>query len=116
MVEWLEKAAADLRDYHSTSDRLVLDLLRFIEGISLLVLNSFLQKLCMHQEMKGMILRFRMPAFWFTLNPSDLRYPLVMSLAGMQEGDHINPRLQIQTATMNPVTVAQFFYYICTAF
>src|SRR5437762_11666846 len=54
-VTQLEKAMDDLRTHHSTSDRLVLDLLRFIEGIGMPVPNSFLRKLYMRREMKGMI-------------------------------------------------------------
>ena len=121
-VTQLEKAIDDLRTYHRTSDRLVSDLLRFIEGIGMPVPNSFLRKLYMRREMKGTIVRFGMPAFWFTLNPSDLRHPLVMDLAGVQYrggsngGGSSSAGLQMRTATMNPVAVAQFFHYICTAF
>jgi len=63
-----------------------------------------------------------MPAFWFTLNPSDLRSPLVLSLAGValpldtQEGSVMAKTFRNVTATMNPVAVAQFFNYVCTAF
>src|SRR6266480_5178240 len=86
-AERLGKAASDLRDCHRTSDALVLDLLRFIEGIGLPVAGSFIRKLSMRREMKGMILRFGMPAFWFTLNLSDLRHPLVMRLTGIERSD-----------------------------
>ena len=63
-----------------------------------------------------------MPAFWFTLNPSDLRSPLVLSLAGValpldvQEGSVMARTFRNVTTTMNPIAVAQFFNCICTAF
>ena len=126
-AERLEKAASELRDHHRTSDTLVLDLLRLIEGIGMPVANSFIRKLSMRREMKGMILRFGMPAFWFTLNPSDLRHPLVMHLVSVERGNTADDngdggnaramarRLQTLTATMNPVAVAQFFHYMCKA-
>jgi hypothetical protein len=43
--------------------------------------QSFSQKLKMRSKIRGMIARYGMPAFWITINPSDLRNPLVIHLA-----------------------------------
>jgi len=58
-----------------------------------------------------------MPAFWMTINPSDLRNPLVLLLAGVEySGDAFpaaNATIRRATATSNPVAVAQFFHHTC---
>jgi hypothetical protein len=65
------------------------------------------------------MVRFGMPAFWITINPSDLRSPLVIILAGVEYSDDIlsasNSAIRGATATSNLVAVASFFHYICTA-
>ena len=58
-----------------------------------------------------------MPAFWMTINPSDLRNPLVLILAGIECPEDIlssaNAAIRHATATSNLVAVAQFFNHIC---
>src|SRR5438045_21237 len=58
-----------------------------------------------------------MTAFWMTTNPSDLRNPLVLILAGIECPEEIlskaNAAIHHATATSNPVAVAQFFNHIC---
>lgn len=60
-----------------------------------------------------------MPAFWITINPSDLRNPLVLILAGVEfSGDVFaaaNAAIREAIATSNPIAVAEFFYYVCKA-
>jgi hypothetical protein len=60
-----------------------------------------------------------MPAFWLTINPSDIRSPLVLILAGVEYSEDIvsasNSAVCAATATSNPVAVATFFHYVCTA-
>ena len=61
-----------------------------------------------------------MPALWITLNPSDLKSPLVLTLAGVNISDQIcqgqdASRVHSAAATMNPVAVAQFFEATCSA-
>jgi hypothetical protein len=46
--------------------------------------GSFAQKLKLRAEIRGQIIRYGMPAFWVTINPSDLRNPLVLILAGVE--------------------------------
>ena len=59
-----------------------------------------------------------MAAVWFTINPADLKNPLVIRLAGIElPSDDLSPeaqKIRRVTANMNPVAVAQFFHQICT--
>ncbi len=56
-----------------------------------------------------------MPPFWATFNPSDLRSPIVLSLAGVAVGcsESTTSAFRHATATMNPVAVATFFHETC---
>jgi len=51
-----------------------------------------------------------MPAFWMTINPSDLRNPFVLQLAGIKYSEDTFPTasaaIRYATATSNPVAVA----------
>ena len=68
--------------------------------------------------MRACIVSEGMPGIWFTINPADLKNPLVLSLAGIVlSTEDLSPEAQMirqTTATMNPVAVAQFFHQICT--
>ncbi|KAH1907588.1 hypothetical protein KXW47_001287, partial [Aspergillus fumigatus] len=65
------------------------------------------------------IVRYGMPAFWMTINPSDLQSPLVLTLAGcpLSEEDSAasNSAIRRAVATSNPVAVAEFFHHVCEA-
>jgi hypothetical protein len=58
-----------------------------------------------------------MPAFWININPSDLRNPLVLILAGIEySGGHTttaNGAIREAAATSNLVAVAEFFHHVC---
>lgn len=60
-----------------------------------------------------------MPAFWITINPSDLRNPLVLILAGVEYSrDSLaiaNAAIREAAATSNPAVIVEFFYYVCKA-
>lgn len=90
-----------------------------MQTIAILVPGSFAQKLKLRAEIRGLILRYGMPAFWITINPSDLRNPLVLILAGVQYSGDIfaatNSAIREATATSNPVAVAEFFHHVCKA-
>src|SRR5437762_7500158 len=65
--ERLERAACELQATHRMQDPLVVKLLSFIRGIGTPVPNSFQQKIRMRQEIRSLLVRYGMPAFWFTL-------------------------------------------------
>ncbi len=58
-------------------------------------------------------------ALWITINLSDLRYPLVLELAGVLLSGATNQtafkKMQDHVPTMNPIAVAQFFHITCIA-
>ena len=66
--------------YNPTIQRLQ----RSILTIGMQVPESFAQKVKRRSEIKGLIARYGMPAFWMTINPSDLRNPLVLLPPHMQ--------------------------------
>jgi hypothetical protein len=71
--------------------------------------------------MKGVTIRRGMTDFWLTLNPSDLRNPLVLELAGIEILADAMPSAAAAMRNMpgissNPVAVAEFFHYLCEAF
>ncbi|KAJ5215235.1 uncharacterized protein N7498_001642 [Penicillium cinerascens] len=72
--------------------------------------GSFVQKLRMRSEIRGLIV---------TINPSDLRSPLIIILASVEYSDDIlsasSSAIRGATATSNPVAVASFFHSVCTA-
>jgi hypothetical protein len=57
-----------------------------------------------------------MPAFWLTINPSNLQNPLILILAGaLYSTDMATSAIYKIIATSNPVAVAQFFHTTCKA-
>ncbi len=68
--------------------------------------------------MQALFICLGMAAFWMTINPANLRNPLVLILAGIDVScDDLSAearRIRQVTANMNPVAVAQFFHAICT--
>jgi Helitron helicase-like domain at N-terminus len=65
-----------------------------------------------------LFIEYGLAAFWLTINPSDLRDPLVLKLAGVtipQDGlKKTNVAFRRKTATMNPAAIATFFNTVCT--
>ena len=73
----------------------------------------------MRSQIKGFIIQGRIPVIQATINPSNLRNPLVLILAGIEVPEDAiptaNAAIRHAAATSNPVAVAQFFNYICKA-
>ncbi|KAJ5664585.1 hypothetical protein N7507_005316 [Penicillium longicatenatum] len=115
----LHSALKDLEIHHEIKDLALSRLLHVMKAIALRVPGSFAQKLRMRSEIRGLIVRFGMLACWITINPSDLRSPLVIILAGVEYSDDIlsasNSAIRGATATSNPVAVASFFHSVCIA-
>ena len=71
----------------------------------------------MRVHMRALFVSDGMPAFWLTINPADLRNPLVLKLAVDISCDDLSAqaqRMRQSTVNMNPVAVAQFFHQICS--
>ena len=81
---------------------------------------SFAHKLAMRAQSKGISIRFGMAAWWLAVNPSDLRNPLVLQLAGIIFSVDSMPAAaaairKMISVTSNPVAVAEFFHYLCNS-
>jgi len=81
--ERLIAAAQSLRETQTTSDPAIATLRRAIETVASRVPNSFAEKREMRLLLRGLLIEFGLAAFWLTINPSDLRDPLVVKLAGV---------------------------------
>lgn len=101
------------------------NLLNSVKCMGAIVPTSDQQRSRMMLEMKSMVVRYGVPAFWFTLNPSDLRNPLVLKFSGVRvdlagniadETSRFNSQFCTVTATMNPSSVECFFHHIVEAF
>jgi hypothetical protein len=118
-IDQLEDAAKVVADGGIIDDPVIQRLQRNIVTIGMQVPESFSQKLKRRSEIKGLLVRDGMSAYWVTINPSDLRNPLVLLLAGVEfSGDAFpaaNAAIRNATATSNPVAVAQFFHHTCKA-
>ncbi|KAJ5370017.1 uncharacterized protein N7496_006109 [Penicillium cataractarum] len=118
-VDQLQKAAEAIAAGQSVDDPVIRRLQQHIVTVGMHVPGSFSQKLKMRSEIRGLIIRYGMPAFWITINPSDLRNPLVLTLAGVEFPGDIPARahagIRDTVATSNPVVVAEFFHCICKA-
>ena len=70
--------------------------------------------------MKAVNIRRGITYIWLTLNPSDLRNPLTLQLAGIEITTDDMPSAAAAVrkilGTSNPVAVAEFFHYLCEAF
>ncbi|KAL1977393.1 hypothetical protein VTN31DRAFT_252 [Thermomyces dupontii] len=87
--------------------------------IGMRVPGSFSERLRCRSEIRGMFVRYGMPWIWLTVNPSDLRDPLVLKLAGEDVSPSMSAsdlsRLRQKVALPNPVVVAEFFGRMCKA-
>ena len=82
--------------------------------------ESFGRKLAKRHQLFGHIVRFGIPAIWFTINPSDLKNPVVLRVAGVDIHPHMDRselnRLRRLYAIGNPTIVAQYFYFVVDSF
>ena len=116
-AEELQNAAKAIAKGEAINHPTIRRLLRDLTTIGTPVPLSFSQKLKMRSQIKGLIARYGMPAFWITINPSDLRNPIVLVLAGIEfPGDVLptaNAAIRHAIATCNPAAVAEFFHHTC---
>src|SRR5436309_10702404 len=101
-----------------TSDPAIAILRWAIQTVAARVPNSFAQKEDMRLHIRALFIEFGPAAFWLTINPSDLRDPLVVKLAGItlpkDAFERENAAFRRKTANMNPAAIAVFFHKVCT--
>ena len=114
----LKRAAGEIKRTGKCTDPNIFALERQVQVVTRLAPNSYAK--CHEQAVyiKALMVNNGMPVLWITLNPSDLKSALVLTLAGVQisdanAGSESASRFRAATATMNPVAVAQFFEATC---
>ena len=116
-VDELEDAAKAIAERQTINNPIIRRLQENITSIGMQVPGSFSEKLQFRSKIRGLNVRHAMPDIWMTINPSDLKNPLVLNLAGLEySGDALptaNAAIHRTIATSNPVAVAQFFHHIC---
>ncbi|KAF1807904.1 hypothetical protein P152DRAFT_469266 [Eremomyces bilateralis CBS 781.70] len=75
-AERLERAKAELEISRTTSDEDVNQLLKSLES-----------RLSMRRKIQSLIIRYGIPAIWFTLNPNDITNPIKLRLAAYRTRD-----------------------------
>lgn len=83
----LEAAQTDLQQSNTTSDEAVRELLRSISLYGHRQPMSREQRLSLRRKIKSLIIRYGMPAIWFTLNPNDITNPIKLRLAAYRTRD-----------------------------
>jgi hypothetical protein len=76
-------AARSLHSTQTVADPAIRILRQAIQTVAAKVPNSFTRKQDMRLYIRAFFVEFGPAAFWLTLNPSDMRDPLVIKLAGM---------------------------------
>ena len=116
----LERAAAEIKATGTFTDSYIFALELQVQVVAKSAPNSYAK--CYEQAVyiKALMVNHGMPALWITLNPSDLKSTLVLTLAGVQISESQSPNQNATSfysavATMNPIAVAQFFETICSA-
>ena len=115
----LRAAATEIKVTNKYTDPDIVTLEQQVRTIASRVPHSYARCLEHRLILKTMSISYGFSALWITVNPSDLRCPLVLVLAGVSLPTAIDQtafrKMQDHTAIMNPVAVAQFFHITCVA-
>lgn len=119
-VPRLEKAEAELEASGKTADEGVNQLLRSLSLYGYRQPMSRESRLTMRRKIKSLIVRYGIPAIWFTLNPNDITNPVKLRLAAyrMRDADEAEAFLssldqvykRARLAVSDPLSSAIFFH------
>ncbi|KAF9774785.1 hypothetical protein IL306_007183 [Fusarium sp. DS 682] len=116
----LEKASIELESSGKTADPAVNQLLRSLSLYGYRQPMSRESRLTMRRKIKSLIVRYGIPAIWFTLNPNDITNPIKLKLAAyrtreteeaeefLRSLDQVYKRARL--AISDPVSSAIFFH------
>ncbi|EGO04501.1 hypothetical protein SERLA73DRAFT_45007 [Serpula lacrymans var. lacrymans S7.3] len=112
---WEKNPAAKVSNAYQKK---VLHLLNQLKLIAKEVKGSTGYKLCCRNEICALLKRFRTPALFLTLNPSDFHHPLVGILGGLLPEAWQAMSLYERSVFVanNPAATAQFFHVMMTCF
>lgn len=115
MHSQLYEAAEVVRTTNTCKDSAILALERLVQLVAAHVPHSFAKCYQYRLHLRALMVIDGMPSLWITFNPSDLRCPIVLHLAGvtMPVTDATASAFRSHTATMNPVAIAVFFDETC---
>ncbi|EXK77373.1 hypothetical protein FOQG_17914 [Fusarium oxysporum f. sp. raphani 54005] len=116
----LEKASIELESSGKTADPAVNQLLRSLSLYGYRQPMSRESRLTMRRKIKSLIVRYGIPAIWFTLNPNDITNPIKLKLAAYrtretEEAEKFLRSLdqaykRARLAISDPVSSAIFFH------
>jgi len=119
-AERLERAKEDLKDFGKSTDEAVNKLLSCLSLYGNRQPMSREDRLIMRRKIKSLIIRYGIPAIWFTLNPNDITNPVKLRLAAYrsrepQEAEEFLRSLDLaykraRLAISDPVGSAIFFH------
>ena len=116
----LRRTALQMKDGGKCENPTIQRLLSNMRLISAYNPESFGRKVAKRHQLFGQIVRFGIPAIWFTINPSDLKNPVVLRVAGIDIHPHLDRqelyRLRRLHAIGNPTIVAQYFHFVVESF
>jgi len=119
-AEWLERAKEELRDSGKSIDEAVNKLLSCLPLYGLRQPMSKEDRLSMRRKIKSLIIRYGIPAIWFTLNPNDIMNPVKLRMAAYrsrepEEAEAFLTSLDLaykraRLAISDPISSAIFFH------
>jgi hypothetical protein len=116
----IRQAAEQMEAGLPMRDPIMVRLMENLRVISSYNPESFGRKLSVRHKILGQISRWGIPAWWVTINPSDLRNSIVIELAGVRFDASLSraaaQKIRQQTAIGNPACVAVFFRIIVESF
>ena len=125
-AERLEAARVELETSGKTKDKDVNKLLRSLSLYGFRQPMSRESRLSMRRKIKALIIRYGIPAIWFTLNPNDITNPVKLRLAAYriyEPGDaeeflgQLNESCKrVRLAISDPLSSALFFHREVTMF
>ena len=116
----LELAKKEFEAHKPTSHPIIKKLIFNMRMVSRHNPESWGEKLQIRNILFANIIRYGLPAIWFTINPADLHNPLVLSIAGINFSEHhafsdLKRRIRIE-AIKDPAVMAEFFNLSVNAF
>ncbi len=110
-------AATKIKETNRCIDPAILALERHVQTIATHTPHLYARCFQFWLQLKALMVANGMPVFWITINPADLRCPLVIRLADveLELSSKIQSAFWHKTVTMNPIAVAKFFHIICDA-
>lgn len=114
--EELLEAAESLRLTQTTTNPSIGVLRRSIQTVAARVPGSFAQKNDMRTHIKALFVEFGPAALWLTINPADLRDPLILRLAGEaipQDKLAATTESVRKIGQTDPTIISKFFHAVC---